>query len=79
LDTLKAGADGGLLDLMIPGSVEYNDAIDRAVTAAEAGTPVEEALATAEADFNAITDRIGREPQKAAYAEFAARQGAYPK
>ena len=77
LDTLKGGADGALLDIIMPGSAEYNDAADKVVTAAQAGTAVDEALAQGDAAFNATTDRIGREKQKAAYQAFLALKGAY--
>jgi multiple sugar transport system substrate-binding protein len=77
LDTLQAAADGALLDIIMPGSAEYHTAIDQAVTAAQAGTPVEEALAGGDAAFNEITDRIGRESQMAAYENFKALKGSY--
>jgi len=77
LDTLKAAADGALIDIIMPGSVEYQTAIDQAVTAAQAGTEPAQALSDANTAFNAITDRIGRDNQKAAYAAFTALKGAY--
>jgi multiple sugar transport system substrate-binding protein len=77
LDTLKAAADGALLDIIMPGSSEYHTAIDQAVTAAQSGTPVEEALAGGNAAFNEITDRIGRENQMTAYENFKALRGSY--
>lgn len=77
LDTLRAAADTCLLDLIMPGSNEYHVAMDQVVTSAQGGTSVEEALATGDAEFNAITDRIGRESQKAAYEEFLALPGSY--
>ena len=77
LDTLKSAADGALIDLVLPGSAEYQTAMDQAVTAAQAGTPVEQALAEGNAAFDAVSDRIGREAQKAAYAQFLALKGSY--
>src|SRR5204863_1544975 len=77
LDTLKGGADGALFVLTMPGSAEYNDAVDKMVTAAQAGTSVDDALKQGDTAFNAITDRIGRDKQKAAYAEFLKLKGAY--
>jgi multiple sugar transport system substrate-binding protein len=77
LDTLQAAADGALIDLIMPGSAEYHTALDQAVTAAQAGTPAEEALAGANSAFNEITDRIGRENQLAAYENFKALPGSY--
>ncbi|MEZ4504302.1 MAG: hypothetical protein R2848_00275 [Thermomicrobiales bacterium] len=77
LDTLKAAADTALLDIIMSGASEYNNAIDQAVTAAQGGTSVEDALATGDAAFNEITDRIGRDAQMAAYQEFMAMNGSY--
>jgi multiple sugar transport system substrate-binding protein len=77
LDTLKAAADGAYLDLIMPGSAEYNDAVDKAITGAQAGAPAQQSLDEAKAAWDAITDRIGRDKQKAAYAEYTKLQGAY--
>src|SRR5579884_351040 len=77
LDTLKAAADSAPLDPTLPRGAEYNDAGEKAVTAAQAGNSVEDALNTAAQAWNAATDRIGRDKQKQAYAEFAALPGAY--
>ena len=77
LDTLMAAADGALIDIVMPGSAEYQTAIDQMVTSAQSGTSVEEALATGDAAFNEITDRIGRETQTAAYKDFKALRGSY--
>lgn len=77
LDTLEAAADGALLDIIMPGANEYHVVLDQMVTSAQAGTDVAEALATANAGFNDITDRIGRETQKAAYQEFIKLRGSY--
>src|SRR5206468_5488931 len=65
LDTLKAAADGALLDIILPGSAEYHTALDDLVTSAQCGTAVAEDLKAGNDDFNKITDRIGRDPQKA--------------
>lgn len=77
LDTLKAAADTCLLDIVMPGSNEYHVAMDQMVTSAQGGTPVADALAAGNAAFNEITDRIGRETQKAAYEEFKKLKGSY--
>lgn len=77
LDTLKAAADGALIDIILPGSNEYHTALDQMVTAAQGGTSVEDALAQGDSAFNEITDRIGRDKQKAAYADFLALKGSY--
>jgi multiple sugar transport system substrate-binding protein len=77
LDTLLAAADGALLELIVPGAAEYNVAMDQLVTAAMAGTPVEQALADANGVFNDITDRVGRDAQKEAYETFKTLKGSY--
>ena len=77
LDTLEAAADTALLDLILPGANEYAVAMDQMVTSAQSGTDVAEALATANAAFNEITDRVGRDVQKAAYQSFIALPGSY--
>lgn len=70
LDTLKKGAEVGVHDLGIPGAREYEQALDRAVTAAYAGTDPQEALDTAAAAWDEITDNIGVDEQKASYDEY---------
>jgi multiple sugar transport system substrate-binding protein len=75
LKVLQDGAEAGLSDLGIPGAREYEEAIDRAVTAAYAGTDPQEALDTAAEAFDAITERIGVDAQKAAYDEWVKNSG----
>ncbi len=77
LDTLRAAADGALLDIIMPGSAEYHTALDNLVTSAQGGQSVEDALAGGVSAFNEITDRIGRENQKAAYETFLGLKGSY--
>lgn len=77
LDTLSSIADTCLLDIVMPGSNEYHVALDQMVTSAQGGTSVADALAAGNAAFNEITDRIGRESQKAAYQEFIKLKGSY--
>lgn len=70
LDTLLKGAEVGVHDLGIPGAREYEQSLDRAVTAAYAGTDPKAALDTAAAEWDEITERIGSDVQKAAYDEY---------
>jgi multiple sugar transport system substrate-binding protein len=77
LDTLSAAADSALLDIIMPGSNEYHTALDQMVTSAQGGTSVADALASGNAAFNEITDRIGRDSQKTAYQTFISLPGAY--
>lgn len=77
LDTLNAAADSSLLDIIMPGSNEYHVALDQMVTSAQGGASVADALASGNSAFNEITDRVGRDKQKAAYAEFLKLKGSY--
>lgn len=70
LDVLRQGAEVGVHDLGIPGAREYEQALDRAITAAYAGTDPKAALDRAAAEWDEITERIGTEAQKAAYDEW---------
>jgi len=79
LDTLKLGAEKGLLDLSIPGAREYEEALDRAIVSVYAGTSPKEALDKAAAEWDAITQRIGVDKQREAYKEWASNPNAYPK
>lgn len=78
LDTLLDGGNKASLDLLIPGSQEYRDVLDRALQSIWAGTDAQEALDSASNQWNAITDRLGRESQKSAYASYIELPGAYP-
>ena len=49
---------------------EYMDALDQAITAAYAGTDPQAALDEAAAKWDAVTDRLGRDAQKAAYEQW---------
>jgi multiple sugar transport system substrate-binding protein len=80
LNTLQDGAATGLTDLAIPGAREYEEALDRAVTAAYAGTDPKAALDRAAAEWDEITQRIGVDSQKAAYQDWVSSRAAnaYP-
>ena len=78
LATLLEAGENASLDINIPGGQEYSDAIDRACSAVYAGTDPQEAMDTAASEFNAITDRLGREQQAQAYAAYLQLPGAYP-
>nr|MDQ2997958.1 ABC transporter substrate-binding protein [Chloroflexota bacterium] len=69
-----------LADLTMPGAREYEESIDRAVTAAYAGTDPKAALDQAAQEWDAITERIGAETQKTAYNNWVTSRGknAYP-
>jgi multiple sugar transport system substrate-binding protein len=78
LDTLLDGGNKASLDLLIPGSQEYRDTLDRALQSIWAGTDAQEALDSAASQWNDITDRLGRDSQKSAYASYIELPGAYP-
>jgi multiple sugar transport system substrate-binding protein len=78
LDTLEAAAMSGQHELGIPGAREYMEALDQALTAAYAGAEPQAALDEAAAKWNEITDRLGRDSQKEAYAQWLQSPWAQP-
>jgi multiple sugar transport system substrate-binding protein len=75
---LQEQTDTALLDIIMPGSQEYHTAIEQMWGAVQGGTPAEQAAADANAAFNAITDRIGRDAQREAYQAYLALGNVYP-
>lgn len=80
LSTLKAAGDAGLADLALYSSREYDEAADKAVTAAMGGADPKASLDQAAQQWDAITQRIGVDKQKKAYQIWLANEGpnAYP-
>jgi multiple sugar transport system substrate-binding protein len=78
LDKLLEAGGKASLDIFMPGSQEYQDALDRACTATYAGTDPQAALDTAAQEFEEITERLGRDQQKQAYANYIQMAGSYP-
>src|SRR3546814_8242310 len=78
LATLKAGAETGLLDLSLLQTDKYEEALRQGVSALWAGDDPKAIADTIAADWDAITERVGVEKQKAAYPSWAAKSGAYP-
>jgi multiple sugar transport system substrate-binding protein len=76
LDTLRAATGRALLDLILPGANDYAEAFAVAATNARLGTPVPAVMNQMAAAWDAITDRIGRDQQRAAYREYLDRPGA---
>jgi multiple sugar transport system substrate-binding protein len=76
LRNLNNSANVGLLDIIMPGSQDYYLTIDRMCTSVWAGEDPKTALETAAAEWDAVTDRLGAESQKAYYAEFLKLPGA---
>ncbi len=79
LDTLYEAAKGGVLELNLPGAREYFAALEQAITAAFAGEDPQEALNRAAQEWEAITERIGRETQKKAYQNYLELQKIFGK
>jgi len=78
LTTLQEAADTGLLDLSIIDTFSYEEALTRAIQTALAGGDARAALARAAEEWNDLTDEIGTDDQRDAYADWSAKPGAYP-
>lgn len=78
LSTLRAGADSGLLDLSVLQVDKYEEALRQATTRLWAGEDVKPILDDTAAQWDALTDRIGVERQKAAYLDWSSKPNAYP-
>ena len=76
LVNLNNSANVALLDPIIPGAQDYFQSLDRMATSVWAGTDPKTALETAAAEFDATTDRLGANSQKAFYTEFLKLPGA---
>ena len=70
LKNLNNSANVGLLDPIIPGAQDYQVSLDRMCTSVWAGTDPMEALKTAAAEWDATTENLGVDSQKAFYTEF---------
>ena len=78
LATLQEAAETGLLDLSILQTAAYVEALGRAIQAAIAGAEPKEALDQAATEWDALTEQIGVDAQRAAYLDWAAKPNAYP-
>ncbi|MFW6138685.1 MAG: ABC transporter substrate-binding protein [Spirochaetota bacterium] len=68
LDGVQKNMEKGFPELVIPGAVEYEEALGVQLMKAIAGeTSAKAALDNAASEWNAITDRLGREKQKELY------------
>ena len=79
LATLRAGADTGLLDLSILQIDKYEEALRQSMTRLWAGEDAKAILDDVAAQWDALTDRIGVDKQRAAYQDWAGKPNAYPK
>jgi multiple sugar transport system substrate-binding protein len=78
LATLKAGAETGLLDLSLLQTDKYEEALRQGISALWAGDDPKAIADKIAADWDAITERVGVDKQKAAYQSWASKSGAYP-
>ena len=79
LATLQEAAQTGLLDLSILQTASYAEALGRAIQAGISGVDPKQALDQAAAEWDALTEQIGLEEQRAAYQDWASKPNAYPR
>lgn len=78
LEALKAGAVNGLLDLSIIQTDKYEEALRQGISELWAGQDPQGILDQVAAQWDALTDRIGVDKQRAAYEAWAGKPNAYP-
>jgi multiple sugar transport system substrate-binding protein len=78
LDILREAAEDGLLDLSIRNTFAYEESLTRAITSAFAGMDAQAALDQAAQEWDALTQQVGFNAQRAAYEDWAAKPNAYP-
>lgn len=79
LAALQAGANNGLLDLSLLQTDKYEEVLRQMISKLWAGEDPKAIADAAAAEWDAITDKIGMDKQKAVYAGWASKSGAYPK
>jgi multiple sugar transport system substrate-binding protein len=79
LAALKAGSETGLLDLSLLQTDKYEEVLRQSISKLWAGDDPKAILDQAASDWDAITDKIGVDKQKAVYQSWASKSGAYPK
>ena len=77
LINLSNSANVALVDLIMPGWQDYALSLARMCTEVWAGGDPKVALQKAAAEWDGVTDHIGTDSQKAAYAEFKKLPGSY--
>ncbi len=78
LAVLGEGAKTGLLDLSLLQTDKYEEVLRQAISKLWGGEDAKSILDAAAAEWDAITERIGVDKQKAVYQAWAAKSGAYP-
>jgi len=78
LAALGEGAKTGLLDLSLLQTDKYEEVLRQAISKLWAGDDPKAILDAAAGEWDAITEKIGVDKQKAVYQAWAAKSGAYP-
>ena len=78
LETLRSGADSGLLDLSVLQIDKYEEVLRQATSRLWGGEDSQVILDDVAAQWDALTDRIGVDKQRAAYRDWASKPNAYP-
>ena len=78
LATLGEGAKTGLLDLSLLQTDKYEEVLRQAISKLWSGEDAKSIADAAAAEWDAITEKIGVDKQKAVYQAWAAKSGAYP-
>ncbi len=78
LATLRKGADTGLLDLSVLQVDKYEEALRQSITRLWAGEDAKAILDDVAAQWDSLTEKIGVDRQKAAYADWSSKPNAYP-
>ncbi len=78
LAVLGEGAKTGLLDLSLLQTDKYEEVLRQMISKLWAGEDPKAIADAAAADWDAITDKIGVDKQKAVYQAWASKSGAYP-
>nr|WP_319385586.1 sugar ABC transporter substrate-binding protein [uncultured Roseibium sp.] len=78
LDTLKAGAESGLLDLSLLQTDRYEEGIRQAISRLWGGDDPQTILDDLAGQWDELTERIGADKQRRVYVDWASKPNAYP-
>jgi multiple sugar transport system substrate-binding protein len=78
LAALQAGAVSGLLDLSVLQTDKYEEALRQGLSRLWAGEDPKAILDDMAAQWDAITEQVGIDAQRAAYTDWASKPNAYP-
>jgi len=79
LSTLGEAASVGLFDLSLIQTDKYEEALRRGMSRLWAGEDPQTILNDVASEWDTITERVGVDKQRAAYAAWASKRGAYPR